>query len=63
MSLPMQFAGTGGVGGLVLVLVVPFLLVAFGSYVGVLMALQSFFGAESFAESVESVENGSETEE
>ncbi|WP_254830222.1 hypothetical protein [Haloglomus salinum] len=59
----MQFAGTGGVGGLVIALVVPFLLVAFGSYVGVLMALQSFFGAESFAEAVESVENESVTEE
>ncbi len=59
----MQFAGTGGVGGLVIALVVPFLLVAFGSYVGVLMALQSFFGAESFVEAVESVENESVTEE
>lgn len=63
MALPMQFAGTGGVGGLVIALVVPFLLVAFGSYVGVLMALQSFFGAESFVEAVESVENESVTEE
>lgn len=31
-------------GSLVLALIVPFLVVAFGTYVGVLMALQSYFG-------------------
>jgi hypothetical protein len=47
---PMQFADTYGIGGLVIALVVPTLIVAFGSYVGVLMALQSFFGASSWTE-------------
>jgi hypothetical protein len=39
-----------GIGELVLVLVVPLLVVAFGTYVGVMMALQSFFEASSWRE-------------
>lgn len=48
MTVPLQVLGTHGLGGLILVLVVPVLVVAFGSYVGVLVALQSFFGASSW---------------
>ena len=60
MSLPLQIIGGSGIGELVILLVVPTLVVAFGSYVGVLMALQSFFGASSWEEtsSGESGESG-----
>jgi hypothetical protein len=37
-----------GLGGLVLALVVPTAVVAFGTYVGVLTALQSFFGESTW---------------
>jgi hypothetical protein len=47
---PMQYLGANGLGGLVLAVVVPLLVVALGSYVGVLMALQSFFEASSWEE-------------
>ena len=45
-----QLAGSNTIGGLVLALVVPTVMIAFGSYVGVLMALQSFFDAQSWQE-------------
>ncbi|HMB51405.1 MAG TPA: hypothetical protein VKM69_12170 [Natronoarchaeum rubrum] len=45
-----QLAGANTIGGLVLALVVPTVMIAFGSYVGVLMALQSFFDAQSWQE-------------
>ena len=48
--VPMQFLGANGLGELVLAVVVPLLVVALGSYVGVLMALQSFFEASSWEE-------------
>jgi hypothetical protein len=48
--LPLQYLGASGLGELVLVVLVPLLVVAFGSYVGVLMALQSFFGASTWQE-------------
>lgn len=48
-----QVLADSGLGGLFIVLVVPTLLVALGTYVGVLMALQEFFGAESWADAVE----------
>jgi hypothetical protein len=48
--VPMQFLGANGLGELVLAVVVPLLVVALGSYVGVLMALQSFFEASSWDE-------------
>ena len=54
MTVPLQMLGGYGIGRLVLVLVVPVLVVAFGSYVGVLMALQSFFGASSWQEAIDS---------
>ncbi|SEN68649.1 hypothetical protein SAMN05216388_1004186 [Halorientalis persicus] len=54
MTVPLQMLGGYGIGRLVLLLVVPVLVVAFGSYVGVLMALQSFFGASSWQEAVDS---------
>jgi len=47
-----QIAGSNTVGSLVLALVVPTVMIAFGSYVGVLMALQSFFDAQSWQEAV-----------
>jgi hypothetical protein len=40
--------GLNPLGSLVLALVVPLVVVAFGTYVGVLMALQSFFGESSW---------------
>jgi len=46
--MPLQMFGINPLGSLVLALVVPFVLVAFGTYVGVLMALQSFFGESSW---------------
>lgn len=49
-AVPLQTLDGGGIGELVILLVVPVLIVAFGSYVGVLMALQSFFGASSWTE-------------
>ena len=54
MTVSLQMLGGYGIGRLVLVLVVPVLVVAFGSYVGVLMALQSFFGASSWQAAVDS---------
>lgn len=45
-----QVLGGSGLAGLVIALVVPVVLVAFGTYVGVLMALQEFFDAESWEE-------------
>ncbi|MFA9417667.1 hypothetical protein [Natrinema sp. HArc-T2] len=38
------------VGGLVLTIVVTVIIIAFGTYVGVLMALQSFFDASAWQE-------------
>lgn len=46
----LQLFGSNTLGDLVLLLVVPTLIVAFGSYVGVLMALQTFFGDSSWEE-------------
>jgi hypothetical protein len=40
--------GINPLGSVVLALVVPLVVVAFGTYVGVLMALQSFFGESSW---------------
>jgi cytochrome b len=40
--------GINPLGSLVLALVVPLVVVALGTYVGVLMALQSFFGESSW---------------
>jgi hypothetical protein len=42
--------GVGGLEGLALGLIVSILVVAFGTFVGVTLALQSFFGASSWAE-------------
>jgi hypothetical protein len=52
VTVSLQVFGVSGLGELVLAVVVPVLIVAFGSYVGVLMALQSFFGATSWSEAV-----------
>jgi hypothetical protein len=54
MVVPLQYLGVNGLGELVLALLVPLLVVAFGSYVGVLMALQTFFEADSWTAAVES---------
>ena len=51
--MPLQVLGGGGVGQLILVLVLPVVLVAAGTYVGVLMALQSFFDASSWQEAAD----------
>jgi len=48
--VPLQAFGSYGLGSLVIALVVPVLVVAFGTYVGVLVALQSFFEASSWRE-------------
>jgi len=45
---PLQMFGANPLGSLVLALVIPLLVVVFGTYVGVLMALQSFFGESSW---------------
>jgi hypothetical protein len=46
--MPLQMLGANPLGSLVLALVVPFVIVVFGTYVGVLMALQPFFGESSW---------------
>ena len=53
VTVPLQILDGGGIGELVILLVVPVLIVAFGSYVGVLMALQEFFGASSWDEATD----------
>ena len=58
MSLPLQLLGSSGIGELVILLVVPVVLVAFGTYVGVLMALQSFFEASSWDAAVSDEADG-----
>ncbi|WP_247007742.1 hypothetical protein [Halorientalis litorea] len=50
MVVPLQLFGSNPLGELALLVIVPTLVVAFGAYVGVLMALQTFFGASSWAE-------------
>lgn len=50
MVFPLQLFGSNPLGELALLVIVPTLVVAFGAYVGVLMALQSFFEASSWAE-------------
>lgn len=50
MTLPLQYLGANGLGGLALAIIVPTLVVIFGTYVGVLGALQSFFDASSWEE-------------
>jgi len=47
---PLQLFGTNPLGGLVLALVVPFVIVVFGTYLGVLGALRAFFGESSWQE-------------
>ncbi|WP_168215959.1 hypothetical protein [Halorussus ruber] len=49
----LQMFGGNPFGELILGFLVSFLVVAFGSYVGVLMALQSFFEESSWREVVE----------
>jgi hypothetical protein len=46
----LQTFGSYGLGSVVIALVIPVLVVAFGTYVGVLVALQSFFEASSWDE-------------
>lgn len=46
--MSLQFIGSTALGELLLLVVVPTLIVAFGSYVGVLMALQTFFDESSW---------------
>jgi hypothetical protein len=60
---PLQFGDAFGIGELVIALVIPTLIVAFGSYVGVLMALQSFFGADSWAEATGRADDAREASE
>ena len=50
MAVLLQLLGANPLGGLVLAIIVPVVVVAFGTYVGVLMALQSFFDASSWQE-------------
>jgi fumarate reductase subunit D len=53
MILLQVFGDSFGVGNLVIAIVVPVLVVAFGTYVGVLVALQSFFEASSWQEATQ----------
>ena len=51
--VPLQvFGDSFGLGNLVIAIIVPVLVVAFGTYVGVLVALQSFFEASSWQEAL-----------
>lgn len=50
MLTPLQVQALGGIGGLVIAFVVSVGIVAMGTYVGVLTALQSFFGSASWEE-------------
>jgi len=45
--------GDAGVAGLLLAVVVPTLVVALGTYIGVSMALQSFFDGSSWSEVID----------
>ena len=45
---PLQMFGINPLGSLVLALIVPFVIVLFGTYLGVLGALQTFFGESSW---------------
>lgn len=57
MLSPLQFLGGNPLGEVVVLLLVPLLVVAVGSYVGVLMALQTFFEADSWGAAVEAAED------
>jgi len=54
MAVLLQLFGANPLGGLVLAVLVPLVVIAFGTYVGVLMALQSFFDASSWQEATQS---------
>jgi hypothetical protein len=45
---PLQIFGINSFGRLMLALVVPFVIVLFGTYLGVLGALRTFFGESSW---------------
>ncbi|WP_254767071.1 hypothetical protein [Salinilacihabitans rarus] len=45
---PLQVFGIDTLGSSVLALIVPFVIVLFGTYLGVLGALQTFFGESSW---------------
>ncbi|WP_416840831.1 hypothetical protein [Haloferax sp. DFSO52] len=47
---PLQMFGINPLGSVILALVVPLVIVVLGTYVGALMALQSFFGESSWQE-------------
>ncbi|MCY4730622.1 hypothetical protein KY092_08630 [Natronomonas gomsonensis] len=46
--MPLQMFGINSLGSLVLALVVPLVIVVFGTYLGVLGALRAFFGESSW---------------
>ncbi|MXR21695.1 hypothetical protein [Halobacterium bonnevillei] len=46
--MPFLMFGLNPLGGLVIAIVVPLLVVIFGTYAGVLGALQTFFGEDSW---------------
>jgi hypothetical protein len=48
LMAPLQMFGIDPLRSLMLALVVPLVIVVLGTYVGVLMALQSFFGGSSW---------------
>jgi putative Mn2+ efflux pump MntP len=48
--IPLQMSGINPLGSVVLALVIPLVIVVLGTYVGSLMALQSFFGESSWQE-------------
>jgi|GEM_PF-2586009 len=53
MVLPTALFGANPLGGILIALVVPTLMVIFGTYVGVLGALQTFFGEDSWQDVVD----------
>jgi hypothetical protein len=50
MALPLALLGADSFGGLLLVLLVGFVIVVFGTFLGVLGALRTFFGAATWQE-------------
>jgi len=52
MAVLLQLLGANPIGGRVLAIIVPVVVVAFGTYFAVLMELQSFFDASSWQEAM-----------
>lgn len=56
MALPLAFLGADSVTGTALALLALFAIVVFGTYLGVLGALRTYFGAATWQETVDSTD-------